>query len=128
MIMPYRSGYGCKYPGCAAIISDGRYCALHAKEEQSAYNKQRGSSTKQGYGGNWRKLRKMYLAANPICADPSHRHPQQIIEATQVDHSVPRSEGGTDDWDNLEGLCISCHSYKTAIEDGRWGKIGRAHV
>ena len=41
--------------------------------------------------------------------------------ATEVDHIVPKSAGGTDAMDNLQALCKSCHSRKTAKE-GRWGK------
>lgn len=29
--------------------------------------------------------------------------------------------GGSDDPDNLQGMCHDCHSAKTAKEDGRWG-------
>ncbi len=35
-----------------------------------------------------------------------------------------RRRGGTDDPDNLQGMCHDCHSRKTAIEDGRWDRAG----
>lgn len=38
-----------------------------------------------------------------------------------IDHIIPRSRGGIDDPNNLQGMCHTCHSRKTAIEDGRWG-------
>jgi len=41
--------------------------------------------------------------------------------ATEVDHIKPTRNGGSDRPDNLQGLCKSCHSRKTALEDGRWG-------
>jgi len=33
---------------------------------------------------------------------------------------VPLAAGGTDERENLQGLCKPCHSAKTAREDGRW--------
>jgi len=39
---------------------------------------------------------------------------------TEVDHKQSRASGGLSTMDNLQGLCHSCHSRKTATEDGRW--------
>lgn len=39
-----------------------------------------------------------------------------------VDHIVPKVDGGTDDMENLQTLCRSCHSRKTALEDGGFGQ------
>ena len=38
--------------------------------------------------------------------------------ATEVDHIQPLSRGGGHEWDNLQALCKSCHSKKTARETG----------
>jgi 5-methylcytosine-specific restriction endonuclease McrA len=40
-----------------------------------------------------------------------------------VDHIVRRSDGGSDEWSNLQPLCHSCHSMKTSREGPR-GKGG----
>lgn len=40
-----------------------------------------------------------------------------IRPATEVDHIIPRSKGGTDIWENLQALCKSCHSKKTRREN-----------
>lgn len=61
----------------------------------------------------------MYLASNPLCAVCLKE--SIVRSATDVDHIMPKSQGGTDDWDNLQALCKSHHSEKTAREDGRWG-------
>jgi 5-methylcytosine-specific restriction protein A len=98
-----------------------RACAKHAAEAQKKIDEQRGSSAKRGYGGRWQRLRKMYLNSNPVCVDPDRRHPNRVIEATEVDHIIAKSSGGSDEWSNLQALCKSCHSYKTATEDGAWG-------
>lgn len=34
----------------------------------------------------------------------------------EVDHILPKSQGGTDDRMNLQGLCRHCHSAKTMRE------------
>jgi 5-methylcytosine-specific restriction endonuclease McrA len=49
----------------------------------------------------------------------------------EVDHVVPRSEGGTDDPDNLRVLCAPCHKVKSDRERKagyrrRW-KAARRH-
>jgi 5-methylcytosine-specific restriction protein A len=64
----------------------------------------------------------MFLRANPICVDPYKDHEGEVVAATEVDHITPKREGGKDRWDNLQSLCKACHSKKTAIEDGRWGR------
>lgn len=43
----------------------------------------------------------------------------RISGATEVDHRVPLKQGGTDDRQNLQGLCHDCHAAKTKAEQGR---------
>lgn len=87
------------------------------------YDAQRGTSAERGYDARWCRLRKMFLAQHPLCADPYGAHAErgELMPATEVDHIQPRRDGGSDDWDNLQSLCKPCHSRKTATEDGRWG-------
>ena len=40
----------------------------------------------------------------------------RLTAATEVDHVVPLELNGTDDDDNLQGLCHDCHAEKTAAE------------
>src|SRR4030042_6223726 len=117
--MPHRSLRGCHHPGCIELIRDGNYCEHHKKEEQAKIDQHRGSAASRGYDARWRRLRKMYLNANPICIDPFSDHPDQVILATEVDHKIPKAEGGTNDWMNLQGLCKTCHSKKPAKKDRR---------
>ena len=72
----------------------------------------RPSSSAQGYGRNWRRLRLLVLSEQPVCADC------QRAPATEVDHILSKRKGGTDARANLVGLCCSCHSRKTCRDDG----------
>jgi 5-methylcytosine-specific restriction endonuclease McrA len=69
-------------------------------------------------GGNSRKLRAMFLRRHPLCADPFEMHGGRPVVATEVDHIQPLSRGGGHEWENLQALCKSCHSKKTARETG----------
>lgn len=39
--------------------------------------------------------------------------------ASEVDHIINRAEGGTDELENLQSICTSCHKKKTARESLR---------
>jgi 5-methylcytosine-specific restriction endonuclease McrA len=43
--------------------------------------------------------------------------------ATHVDHKIPKAQGGTDDENNLQAICVTCHKCKTEREsnEGRGG-------
>lgn len=73
---------------------------------------ERGSSTKQGYGARWRKLRKMQLAREPYCRDCEREWRVEL--ATDVHHIIKRGEGGKDAFENFMSLCHSHHSRRTA--------------
>jgi|GEM_PF-5572061 len=47
-----------------------------------------------------------YLAANPLCAVCKNKGRQS--PATAVRHKINIADGGTNDWDNLAGLCSDC--------------------
>ena len=118
--MPRQAARGCLEPGCPELTTKGNRCVYHARLAQKKLDLRRGSAAARGYGARWRRLRAMYLRANPRCVDPYELHETMTL-ADVVDHKVPRGSGGTDDWKNLQSLCASCHNRKTALEDGRWG-------
>ena len=49
----------------------------------------------------------------PICAHCGQRVAQVL------DHIVPLADGGTDTPENRQGLCVECHTVKTAAENRR---------
>ena len=73
-------------------------------------SKARVSAACRGYDATWRKVRLAHLRANPVCVVPGCGK-----AAMDVDHIVPiRAGGGRLDQNNLQSLCHSCHSRKTA--------------
>ncbi|MDD2772750.1 MAG: HNH endonuclease signature motif containing protein [Elusimicrobiales bacterium] len=110
----------CRHACCPVRVEQGeRYCPKHKHLYETTENARRGSAASRGYDSNWRRLRQCVLAQDPIC-----KWPGCTQAATDVDHIVPKSRGGTDDIENLQGLCHEHHSVKTAREDGGFGNTG----
>jgi len=118
--MPQAPRRPCAQPGCPALVGRGeRYCQAHQAAQRRAYDDKRGSAASRGYGARWRRYRLMCLRRHPLCQAPGCTRPAEC-----VDHIVPVS--GADDpgfWivSNHQGLCLRCHSAKTAAEDGGFG-------
>jgi 5-methylcytosine-specific restriction endonuclease McrA len=87
---------------------------------QAAYDRARAPQQAKDYGPDWRKVRKAFLAANPMCVCGCGQR------ATQVDHIVSVRERPDLRlvWSNLRALCASCHSRRTATDQG-WGAAAR---
>jgi len=127
--MPLRPQKPCTALGCRALTRNARYCDDHAELAKAAAAKrvdaQRESSTQRGYGYKWQKASKGFLIKHPLCAEHDRRG--EVVAATEVDHIVPHKGDITLFWDrsNWQSLCHSCHSTKTASEDGGWGNPRR---
>ena len=114
-LLPWAPPRPCSQPGCGSLTLSS-FWERHARDRQRRYDRARGGSAALGYGGRWRRLRNAVLQRHPFCQTP-----RCTAQATDVDHIVPRRRGGDDSLENLQGLYRSCHSRKTALEDGRWG-------
>lgn len=121
--MPQRAGHPCAKQGCPNIVrGPGRYCEQHAAETQRKQDVERGSASERGYDARWRRLRLAFLLQHPLCEECQRQG--RLVAATDVDHIIPRRQGGSDEAYNLQALCHECHSRKTATEDGGWGGRG----
>lgn len=74
----------------------------------------RPSAAKRGYDRKWRRIRAMYLKKHRRCVVCGE-------QATEVDHIIPLADGGSNKWENLQAMCKSHHSKKTASADGGFG-------
>lgn len=96
----------------------GSLCVEHERARQRSQFRRRYRQGKvTDYGPEWQVIRNEYLLHHPFCVVCGG-------QATQVDHIVPLSKGGTHDWDNLQAMCHSHHSQKTATVDGGFGNAG----
>ena len=64
----------------------------------------------------WKEIRRQFftIAINNqciICLDKG-----TLNKAYALDHKIPRKQGGTEDWSNLQGLCKHHHQSKSAQE------------
>ena len=121
--MPSRPLGPCREPGCAASAVQHSRCAPHARVQRATLWDQSArvprSSTALGYDRQWRRRRAAYLLVHPFCVWCGALG--LTVMATQVDHVVAKSLGGSDDEGNLQGLCAACHARKTAAIDGGFG-------
>lgn len=119
----------CSYPGCRCPVAFGqKYCARHKaagerreQRKKAELDKRRGSSSKRGYGAQWRKARLFFLINHPFCVECGKKG--ILKAATDVDHIIPHKGNQELFWDedNWQPLCHECHSRKTASEDGGFG-------
>ena len=118
--MPTRILSPCAEPRCPDAGTDSGRCPRHAAAHRRLLDTPLRRSERAFYASpDWRALRYAVLLRDPICKLCDR------ARSTQADHKTPRSQGGADTMENLQGACWSCHSRKTANENrgisGRWG-------
>lgn len=118
--MPNRSKKLCYKSGCRELTTR-QYCEKHEIEVKQRNEWQRGNSAERGYDHKWRKARKGYLLLNPYCVECKKNGDYE--PSTVVDHIEPHKGDQELFWNrkNWQALCASCHSIKTAKEDGGYG-------
>ncbi|MEG1806470.1 MAG: HNH endonuclease signature motif containing protein [Clostridia bacterium] len=119
--MPKKPLKPCAYPNCPKLV-EGRYCAEHKKLIDKQYNTYERDKISQRFyqSEEWKLLRKRKLMTSPVCEECLRCG--RITPAKICDHIKPISEGGNPlDINNLQSLCWSCHSRKSAKEGSRWG-------
>jgi 5-methylcytosine-specific restriction protein A len=74
-------------------------------------------------GRRLQELRRQVFAEQPVCAICATTRPWHLQDmSADLDHVVPVSQGGTDERDNVRGVCRQHHAEKSARE--RWGNKG----
>ena len=116
----------CSFPQCPNVIrTKSNYCKEHQKKVGQDYEKSYRKPRPKRYSTRqWQNIRKIVLTTNPFCVDPFSQHKRYgegpRVLASEVDHIDGNPENNHED--NLQSLCKSCHSRKTAVENGRWGR------
>jgi 5-methylcytosine-specific restriction enzyme A len=115
--MPTQTRRPCTWPRCPNRAAPGDfYCKRHGGEREA----RRGTPAERGYGSAWRRLAAAVLADEPYCR-MCVTAGRGCIPATDVDHILPKAEGGTDERHNLRPLCHDCHSRHTALTRTKLG-------
>jgi HNH endonuclease len=101
-----------KYSMCLFSLSpEGRWETAIAKLLRLNRN--------SGLGDDWAEIRRLILARDfhtcGYCGE----------EADAVDHVIPRSKGGLNEWDNLLSACRRCNSKKNNLSLGDCGMVIR---
>jgi len=117
--MPYAAPRFCPASGCA-VLTDGSRCEAHRKARHVSVDARRKSPYQRGYDRAWQRLRKMKLAADPMCQIRTHCASKPLIYqiAVEVDHIIPIHDRPQLRlvWTNLQSSCHSCHSAKSLRE------------
>lgn len=126
--MPKRPQRPCRASDCQALHRNANgYCDEHAglAKQWSHQKKGKGNTTERGYGWRWQQLRKRVLARDGyLCqCEDCQKRPMPLV-AHEVDHIIPKAEGGTDAPDNLRAINKDCHRRKTLMEAER-GRHGQ---
>lgn len=108
--MPRKPLKPCNHPGCPEL-TENRFCVKHKNINE------RKSANARGYDSRWRKARKRFLKANPLCVECLKA--DKLVEAAVVDHIIPHRGDKKIFWDesNWQALCKSCHDRKTMTTD-----------
>src|SRR3954469_24508822 len=79
----------------------------------------RGTTTEQGYGWRWQRIRLMVLRRDKyLCQCAECKRTGRVRLANEVDHITPKSKGGSDALDNLQSIAHECHKAKTMLDTG----------
>ncbi len=120
--MPLRPPRPCSHPGCSRLTTKSK-CDIHKKKYGWDKYNYRGTPHERGYGNEWKKIRKHILRRDKyLCVMCFKKN--ILKDAVEVDHIIPKNNGGKDDYDNLQSLCSKCHRTKTYRE--RHSSYGRA--
>ncbi|MFY2857479.1 HNH endonuclease [Achromobacter xylosoxidans] len=107
-----RTLFPCRHRGCAALVRTPGYCNKHAGEAVGwKPDRERGNRHQRGYGTAWDKLRGLVLKRDRyLCRCDECQRTGRVLPATEVDHRIPKADGGTDDPQNLCAINVDCRT------------------
>lgn len=118
----------CRSVACKELHRNANgYCEQHQEQAAAWVNSRKKSATDRGYGAAWRRLRSRVLKRDGwLCRCSECVATGRIKEASEVDHIIPKFEGGTDELSNLQAINVECHRLKTQGEAARAAKRFKA--
>lgn len=125
--MPNRPKKPCAHPGCPNLTGGNNGgCDEHGDYNRTQYDRSRGTAASRGYDSAWSRFAKVYRTQHPLCAACERQG--RVAPTEQVDHIIPLTTWSGTKYDpvNLQGLCRSCHTRKTAAESN--SRSGRGHL
>ena len=106
----------CSAPGCQALVRGARYCDKHEHLAAAWATSKRADRTGMT-GRPWRRQRDQILSRDGyLCQCQECRDKGRLMVASEVDHIIPVSQGGSDDPENLCAIAAECHRKKTQKE------------
>jgi len=123
--MPNAAPKPCRFLGCGKLVADGTYCPEHKRPAAGSFSDpSRGSRHDRGYDSRWDKTRLRILKRdNGLCQECLRNGRLTLVGEKKFsyycDHIVAKEEGGSDDDENLQALCRSCHTAKTDREKNK---------
>ena len=111
-----------RVPGGWMVLNAEKYKEIVTREIAKQSNRERVSRFRSKVGGqaNWNAIRAEILQKNTVCV-----YCKEAV-ATEVDHIVPLSKGGTNDRENLAPACRPCNVKKGSRNPMKWSCNGLA--
>lgn len=109
----------CTKGGCTKYATSKSRCDDHQVKSWDHGGKNR---HERGYGNKWDQIRKAALIRDDYLCQRCKAE-GVYTSAKDVDHKIPKAEGGTDHLSNLESICPPHHKQKTNQESIRGRKL-----
>ena len=111
-------------PAMQARLAQQKAAEGERKRKQYEQSEDRQASLSFYRSQRWVRLRDWFIAQpeNALCVECKKLG--SLVPATYVDHIKARKDFPDLAWstENLQGLCLSCHSRKTKLEQARRGR------
>ena len=116
--MPVSAPKPCRHPGCKALVRGAAYCETHKPKQGPHGSVGQRKTGRQGVKDRDR-IKRRDCGLCQTCLECG-----VIRQGTEVDHTIPLSQGGADSDENKRLLCTQCHKAKSARERQRLGRGG----